>query len=137
MPSLSPILQDPYTIWKESEGEKVQIFLDDKGTDESTHGSLGNASSGYSRSDEWLGGGFEYDYSPMMTISTSNRSYWRGETKSVYSGDGWYDVEGNEEGDTYSRIEKGATLPIQDERPLAETIEVSQIVTMVRKDAYP
>lgn len=137
MPSLSPILQDPYTMWKESKGEKVQIFLGDKGSDAITPGNSGNASSGYSRSDELLGGGFDYDYSPMMTVSTSHRSYWRGETKSVYSGDGWYDVEGKEEGDTYSRVEKGAAFPLQDERPLTETIEVSQIVTMVRKDAYP
>jgi hypothetical protein len=135
MPSLSPILQDPYTLWKESKGEKVQIFLGDKGTDSLTSGSSGNASSGYSRNDELLGGGFEYDYSPMMTVSTSHRSYWRGETKSVYSGDGWFDVDGNEE--AYTRIKKGAPLPIQDERPLAETIEVNQIVTMIRKDAYP
>lgn len=137
MPSLSPILQDPYTIWKESKGEKVQIFLGDKGADAITSGSSGNASSGYSRNDELLGGGFEYDYSPMMTISTSHRSYWRGETKSFYSGNGWDDVEGNEEGDAYSRIVKGDPLPLQDERPLAETIEVSQIVTMIRKDTYP
>ncbi|CAM4194191.1 DUF4129 domain-containing protein [Paenibacillus alkaliterrae] len=135
MPSLSPILQDPYTIWKESRGEKVRVFIGDKGADSRTPGSTGNASSGYSRSDELLGGGFEYDYSPMMTVSTSHRSYWRGESKSIYTGDGW--VDGDAEADDITRVQKGVELSSFDEPPAAGSIQVDQIVTMIRKDSYP
>lgn len=137
MPSLSPLLQDPYTIWKEAKGEKVQAFLGDKGTDPLSPSSTGNASSGYSRSDDKLGGGFEYDFSPMMTISTSHRSYWRGESKAFYSGDGWMDVDAEEDRNRIIRVQKGVAFPTEDEPPAAGTIKVDQIVTMIRKDVYP
>ncbi|MBD2872504.1 DUF4129 domain-containing transglutaminase family protein [Paenibacillus arenilitoris] len=136
MPSLSPLLQDPYTLWKQSKGESVQVFLGDKGTEAAAPGSTGDASSGYSRSDEQLGGGFEYDYSPMMTISTSHRSYWRGESKAFYSGAGWTD-DGDMENASIMGVGKGAKLPTGADDPVAGTIEVNQIVTMIRKDVYP
>lgn len=138
MPSLSPILQDPYTIWKESKGEKVEVFLGDKGLDALTLGNKGVATSGYSRSDDTLGGGFEYDYSPMMTVSTSQRSYWRGESKSFYTGDGWIDGAENQF-DTESTygVEYGVEFASLDKPPIAGTLQINQIVTMVRKDVYP
>lgn len=137
MPSVSPILQDPYTIWRESKGETVQIFLGDKGADINSPKSSGNVSSGYGRNDDSLGGGFDYDYSPVMTVSTNQRSYWRGESKAFYSGDGWLDVKDGEDDQIISDISKEAILPILDARPLAKTMEISQIVSMVRKDVYP
>lgn len=137
MPSLAPLLQDPYTIWKEAKGEKVQVFLGDKGSDPLSEGSTGNASSGYSRSDKQLGGGFEYDYSPMMTVSTSQRSYWRGESKAFYTGEGWMDVDADDERNVNIGIQKGQIFPAEDEPPLAGTIQVDQIVTMIRKEVYP
>ncbi|MCA0753657.1 transglutaminase domain-containing protein [Paenibacillus sp. N4] len=136
MPSLSPILQDPYTIWKESKGQTVQVFLGDKGNDPVTSDGNGNASSGYSRSDEALGGGFDFDYSPMMTVTTSHRSYWRGESKALYTGEGWEDSETARDEQVYA-IQKGAELASLNEPPAAGTIEVNQIVTMIRKDSYP
>ncbi len=137
MPSLAPLLQDPYTIWKEAKGEKVQVFLGDKGSDPLSQSSTGNASSGYSRSDKQLGGGFEYDYSPMMTVSTSQRSYWRGESKALYTGEGWMDVDAEEDRNANIRIQKGQIFPAEDEPPIAGTIQVNQIVTMIRKEVYP
>jgi transglutaminase-like putative cysteine protease len=137
MPSLSPILQDPYTIWKESKGETVQVFLGEKGLEAVSPFGKGNSSSGYSRNDEQLGGGFDFDYSPMMTVSTSHRSYWRGETKSVYTGEGWISTGEAEDDVRMQDILRKQELPLRYERPLAKTIEVNQIVTMVRKDVYP
>ncbi|WP_424768988.1 DUF4129 domain-containing transglutaminase family protein [Paenibacillus sp. sgz302251] len=137
MPSFSPILQDPYTLWKESRGEKVEVFLGDKGTDAISPGNGASASSGYSRSDEALGGGFEYDYSPMMTVATDQRSYWRGESKALYTGEGWMDVSQNVEAGSVTAVQKGADLPSIEPPPAAGTIEVNQIVTMVRDDVYP
>jgi transglutaminase-like putative cysteine protease len=137
MPSLSPILQDPYTIWRESKGETVKVFLGDKGTDVQSPSSSGNASSGYSRNDEKLGGGFQFDYSPMMTVSTSHRSYWRGESKAEYTGDGWIEGKAEQAVEAVTRISKETALSSLDKPPAAGTTEISQIVTMIRKDVYP
>ncbi|WP_053375381.1 transglutaminase TgpA family protein [Paenibacillus sp. FJAT-27812] len=137
MPSLSPILQDPYTIWKESKGEKVEVFLGDKGADSVTPGSTASASSGYSRNDQKLGGGFEYDYSPMMTVTTSHRSYWRGESKNFYTGEGWVNAEVGQSERGVTGVQKGQVLSSLDEPPVAGTLEINQIVTMIRKDTYP
>lgn len=139
MPSLPPLLQDPYTIWKNARGEQVTVNLGEKAiVREETPVSNGNVSSGYSRSDSELGGGFDYDYSPMMTVNTNRRSYWRGESKDIYNGRGWDDSE------VPGAIMPGAleivrqNQPFLDEnRSLAETVEVNQIVTMIREDQYP
>lgn len=137
MPSIAPILQDPYTIWKEAKGERVQVFLGDKGTDVISPNRSGNASSGYSRSDDKLGGGFEFDYSPMMTVTTSHRSYWRGESKAFYTGDGWIDVSPRLAGEENILVVKGEAFPSLDDPPKAGVKQVNQIVTMIRKDVYP
>jgi transglutaminase-like putative cysteine protease len=137
MPSLSPILQDPYTIWKEAKGEKVEVFLGDKGADSVTPGSTGSASSGYSRNDQKLGGGFEYDYSPMMTVTTSHRSYWRGESKNFYTGEGWVNADVGQSEKGVTGVMKGEVLSSLDEPPVAGTLEINQMVTMIRKDTYP
>jgi len=137
MPSVSPLLQDPYTMWKESKGERVTVFLGDKLPDTQSPLGTGNSSSGYSRNDDQLGGGFDYDYSTMMTVSTTQRSYWRGETKAFYTGEGWM-VTGNERADDrLTKVPKGVPMSDGDLRPLAETTKVEHIVTMVREDAYP
>lgn len=136
MPSISPILQDPYTIWREAKGETVNVFLGDKGNTPS-QSSSGDASSGYGRDDTQLGGGFEYDYSPVMMISASHRSYWRGETKSVYSGNGWDFDEKTDDSAPLAGLQEDGVLPLRDDRSSAETTKVDQIVTMIRKDRYP
>ncbi|MBH5317026.1 transglutaminase domain-containing protein [Paenibacillus sp. GSMTC-2017] len=133
-PAMAPLLQDPYTIWKNAKGEEVQVFLGEKAILDDTPLSKSNASSGYSRNDATLGGGFDFDFSPMMTVSTSHKSYWRGETKATYNGEGWVERPA-EEG--YQSVEKGVELQNRINRDLAETVEVEQIVTMVRTEPYP
>jgi transglutaminase-like putative cysteine protease len=136
MPSLPPLLQDPYTLWKNARGEEVSIFLGEKAIIRDASSANGNASSGYSRDDGALGGGFDYDYSPMMTVTTTRRSYWRGESKDLYTGAGWSDsVAPRRSGNTIN-VEKNKDFP-DDSRPLAETVEVNQTVTMIRQDEYP
>ncbi|MDQ6419057.1 transglutaminase domain-containing protein [Paenibacillus sp. LHD-117] len=137
VPSIAPILQDPYTIWKNAQGEEVKVFLGEKAIQSNdTPLSNGNASSGYSREDGQLGGGFDYDFSPMMTVSTSQRSYWRGESKASYTGLGWEDSDdGN--ASSLQRVTKGNSLDETIDRSKAETVEVSQIVSLIRQDVYP
>ncbi|OAB43056.1 transglutaminase TgpA family protein [Paenibacillus antarcticus] len=85
MPKISPILQDPYSAWtgrNESVGEREKQpevgVLD-----------VQPSVSGYSVEDNELGGAFEFDYSLVMTVHSPKRNYWRGETRSIYSGTGW------------------------------------------------
>lgn len=96
MPRAPALLEDPYTIWSEAQGREVPSLAGEGGVLSGNLGSLGSggsASSGYGRDDRQIGGGFDYDYSPVMTVHTSRRSYWRGETKAVYNGMGWEDAE--------------------------------------------
>jgi hypothetical protein len=44
---------------------------------------------GYSQNDEKLGGGFVGDDTEVFTHISSDRHYWRIETKDVYTGKGW------------------------------------------------
>ncbi|WP_083584438.1 DUF4129 domain-containing transglutaminase family protein [Bacillus weihaiensis] len=44
---------------------------------------------GYSQNDEKLGGGFVEDDSEVFTHVSTDRHYWRVETKDVYTGKGW------------------------------------------------
>lgn len=141
VPSVAPLLQDPYTIWKNARGEEVQVFLGEKAiVNDSSPNSSGNKSSGYSRNDEVLGGGFDFDFSPMMTVTTSQKSYWRGETKGVYDGKGWT-LFGRDSEFIPSlnavQVRQGEPLSERFDRSLAEVTEIEQIVTMIREDAYP
>ncbi|MHA6484811.1 DUF4129 domain-containing transglutaminase family protein [Paenibacillus sp. strain BS8-2] len=138
VPSLAPLLQDPYTIWRNSQGQEVRVFLGEKAIPSNlTPQNTGNASSGYSRNDDKLGGGFDYDFSAMMTVSTSQRSYWRGESKASYTGEGWVDADLEISNNVMQFAGKGTPLEETVDRSQAETVEVNQIVSMIREDAYP
>ncbi|MCU6709551.1 DUF3488 and transglutaminase-like domain-containing protein [Paenibacillus sp. J5C_2022] len=139
MPSLAPMLQDPYTLWKNARGESVEVFLGEKAVFNNTEPlTSGNASSGYSRDDSVLGGGFDFDHSTMMTVTTTHRSYWRGETKGLYTGQGWdYYEEKYVNSISAEEVAYGGELEVSVDRSLAETIMVDQMVTMVREDRYP
>jgi hypothetical protein len=91
MPRAPVLLEDPYTIWTEAQGREVPSFQGEGGVQNVNAGSSGSSLSGYSRDDRNIGGGFQFDYSPVMSITTSQRSYWRGETKTIYKGKGWED----------------------------------------------
>ncbi|SEB40360.1 transglutaminase domain-containing protein [Paenibacillus sp. GP183] len=125
-PSINPIMTDPYTAWKVSRGEP--FTLSGKGLPVSIP--LRDGSSGYSRDDRQLGGGFKFDYSAVMTVTMESRTYMRGETRSFYNGSGW------EQSDTEKKLPlsgvSGADLP-QDPRfntSLLKTKEVKQTVVM-------
>ncbi len=44
---------------------------------------------GYGENDERLGGGFVQDDGPVFQAVTDRESYWRGESKATYTGQGW------------------------------------------------
>ncbi len=134
MPSINPILTDPYTAWKISRGEPVS--LSGKGIGASFSG-IADTSSGYSRDDSRLGGGFQFDYSPVMTVDTTRKGYWRGETRSFYNGAGWEPGEA-ERRPSLTRVGAGnlAKDPRFDISRL-ETVEVKQTVEMKNQEAYP
>ncbi|MED4959551.1 hypothetical protein P9747_33000, partial [Paenibacillus macerans] len=92
MPAVSPTLTDPYTAWiKRSGGAGGDAGTTLAGAVETTGTALSQEQimSGYSRDDKDLGDGFEFSYTPVMSVSTPVRSYWRGETRRIYSGKGW------------------------------------------------
>jgi len=140
MPRVPVLLEDPYTILMEAQGHKVANAGGDGGVLISSSGSSGNKGSslsGYSRDDKEIGGGFQFDYSPVMTITTSQRSYWRGETKAVYTGKGWADVKDGTPSEPYQPSNE-SSLPLLPERPDGvETREVVQTVNVQRKDKIP
>jgi len=142
-PSVNPVLKDPYTLWMESRGESVPSFVGDKVRSLPSAVRERDARSGYSRSDDKLGDGFEFDYSEVMTVNTNRRSYWRGETKSEYTGQGWVDSEEEQTEAALSGLETGEPLPkrLAGEplklSPEAETMNIVATVTMRRDEPFP
>ncbi|MCQ6558388.1 DUF4129 domain-containing transglutaminase family protein [Paenibacillus mendelii] len=138
VPSIDPILKDPYTVWKESRGEAVPSYIGSKiGTETVAPKNAGDSRSGYSRNDESLGNGFTFDYSPVMTVTTTRRSYWRGETKALYNGAGWEDSRVELREEAVTSISPNEALPLGTDRASVETVQVEQTFTMIRKDRYP
>ncbi|WP_019536055.1 transglutaminase TgpA family protein [Paenibacillus ginsengihumi] len=136
MPEIGPLLTDPYSAWRAYRGEPL-AFTTGKGVAVATL-SPGDSSSGYSRDDSALGGGFDFDYSPVMTVDTTHRSYWRGEAKSLYTGKGW-DKSDNERRSPLSGVRPDALLPPDPRQPAGrlKTVEVKQIVTMLSEERFP
>ncbi len=137
VPSIAPLLKDPYTIWKESRGEAVPSFVGDKGLSNSLSGAR-DSRSGYSRQDDSLGGGFQFDYSTVMEVTTNRRSYWRGETKAFYSGDGWSKSDAERREPSVIGLALDQPLPLEGgPTEGSDRIKVTQTVKMVREDPYP
>ncbi|MCQ4086218.1 transglutaminaseTgpA domain-containing protein [Saccharibacillus sp. JS10] len=127
MPFVQPILTDPYTAWRQLQGTSNTAF--------NANGLLqGQASaSGYSREDGQLGGGFNFDYTPVMTIQSTERSYWRGETRMTYTGSGWDDDSG---WGTLENVAREEDLE-REAAPKMPTKTVTQRVTMQSDATYP
>lgn len=140
MPRVSPVLTDPYTAWvnrnsgSSGGGETVEVS-------ETSLAALapaleqGVVVSGYSRDDQQLGGGFEFSYAPVMSVDSSVRSYWRGETRRLYTGTGWLDhlSEGRD-----NRGGRGSEEFLLDTAaPKTETMQVVQTITMQNEQIYP
>ena len=134
VPGMPPLVTDPYTAWKQWKGETV--ITPGKGVGNLPMLHL-DTSSGYSRSDEELGGGFNYDYSPIMTVDTTQRSYWRGETKSVYTGKGWEEDNGGQERIRLETFDMKLPRDPGENTSKLKTVEVVQTVTIENDQSYP
>jgi transglutaminase-like putative cysteine protease len=137
-PDVSNLLTDPYTMYKSWKGEIVNKIIKNSGSSSSISASTGNSSSGYSRNDEKLGGGFDFDYSPVMQVDSSHRSYWRGETLSNYTGAGWK-ISDAEKGAGLS-VEQNLTQLPNDPRidiSKLKTVDVTQTFTFENDTKYP
>lgn len=135
VPNVGALVTDPYTLYMRWKGEGVPAFGKAAGVDVAASG---NASSGYSRNDSNLGGGFDFDYSPIMTVDTTHRAYWRGETRALYTGSGWEASEGDMQAQQLP-VSFDAELP-RDPRfaaAQAKMVEIRQTVTMENEEIYP
>lgn len=130
MPEIQPALTDPYTAWTQHNSSNAVGINNGTGAVNQRM----STASGYSRQDNRLGGGFNFDYSPVMTVTTNQRSYWRGETKRIYSGTGWSDA-GNDD-QTLNDVSMAAELEnTQETRHSTE--QVVQTITMQNDQSYP
>ncbi|MHA6531335.1 DUF4129 domain-containing transglutaminase family protein [Paenibacillus sp. BAC0078] len=137
MPEVRPTLTDPYTAWQEWKGGGSSTASGTSGsTDNGTSStSSGNTTSGYSTDDNNLGGGFNFDYSPIMTVNSDMRTYMRGETRSMYSGTGWIDDDTIKRG-PFVGAEVGQPL----ERKAASKVETRELkisVKLLGNNSYP
>jgi transglutaminase-like putative cysteine protease len=134
-PNITPVITDPYTAWKSMKGEPV--FTGGKGVVNVAGSAAKNASSGYSRDDAELGGGFDFDFTPVMEVDTTHSSYWRGETKSVYTGKGWERSE-SERNTPFDTVVSGADLPKDSKYDISQlqAEEVKATFTIL-KESYP
>lgn len=131
MPAVPPTLQDPYTAWVGSSTGSETAVDDVSGEVVSTQGT---STSGYSRNDNNLGGGFNFDYTPVMSVKSDKRSYWRGETRLIYSGSGWSEQRGGSELDD---VNIGSPLRSSGNGIPSETERLEQTVTMLSDNVYP
>jgi transglutaminase-like putative cysteine protease len=132
LPHGPPLLEDPYALWKKSRGESIPAFIGDKGY-ATNNGLKLMTTSGYSRDNSQLGGGFNYDYTPVLNVKTSQKGYLRGETKAIYDGKGWID---SEELELLELITLGGNLPYRDEAD-AQYVDVEQHITVLEKRSIP
>lgn len=131
MPTIKPALTDPYTAWREWNGIPLSGSVSGLGSgilDISTE-----SMSGYGREDNDLGGGFNFDYTPVMSVASEERSYWRGETRALYSGTGWSDKQRRRDSE---EVLVGEDLD-GDLSGRIETKTVQQTVTMLNDSVYP
>ncbi|WP_199617436.1 transglutaminase TgpA family protein [Paenibacillus alkalitolerans] len=134
-PNIRPIIMDPYTAWKTYQGESVPALGKGGGWfDEST---TRNSSSGYSRNDTNLGGAFDFDYTPVFNVDTTRRSYWRGETRSLYNGTGWEAAPAERSGSLVPVNGKMTAPEPAFDASLIETVEIEQTFRISTEQPYP
>lgn len=142
MPAVSPTLTDPYSAWKnwtQGPGDTTKSPADGRKGSGTGSGSSSNApGSGYSRDDSELGGGFEYNYDPVMTVVSNVRTYWRGETREVYSGQGWENQREAKNRKGYEHFEPTAPGAILDQTPKGiKTKPLELTIKMLNDKEYP
>lgn len=133
MPFGPPLLEDPYALWKKSRGEEVPAFLGEKGF-KSNRENVRNRQSGYSRSNDKLGGGFNFNYETVLEITTSRKSYWRGETINYYTGEGWVDTLQNS---GFTEVIPHVPFSAEHSRALATTEQIEAQIKVLREEPYP
>lgn len=125
-PDVRPVVTDPYTAWNNMGGTKLSF------NGRSVLLPFGGESmSGYSSDDSSLGGQLALDYTPVMSVAAPQRSYWRGETRSLYTGEGWI-LSNVERRTPLSSVSTGTSFPqdpVLDPSQL-KTVEVTQTITM-------
>jgi len=136
-PNVRPLLVDPYTAWNQLQGRSVNFSQKEDTPRALTSFALNNlvSSSGYGRDDSRLGGSFNYNYDPIFRVTSRVRSYWRGESKSLYTGEGWLNADVPTELQVFGigqeilpEVEVDASLPLN---------EFTQQITMVSEDDPP
>ncbi|QUL56424.1 transglutaminase domain-containing protein [Paenibacillus tritici] len=136
MPEVRPTLTDPYTAWQKWNGKSVSSGPSSGNGDSTSSGSGANGTtSGYSLNDDNLGGGFNFDYSPVMTVTSDLRTYMRGETRSKYSGKGWPDDDSSGRGEQ-REVQVGEPLE-RAVAPKTETRTLKQTVKLLGGNSYP
>ncbi|MBE9915540.1 DUF4129 domain-containing protein [Paenibacillus donghaensis] len=130
MPMVSPVLTDPYTAWVGGSGGVFSNGADVSGELKTAKPA---GTSGYSRNDNHLGAGFDFDYSPVMSVKSDQRSYWRGESRKVYSGSGWSDSGGGD----LKEVDAGSALHSSDPPAAGGSETLEQTVTMLNDNVYP
>lgn len=139
VPSVSPLLTDPYTAWFKNKGDGeggagTRLVAAD--TEAITYIAPKDVVSGYSRDDTTLGEGFDFLYSPVMSVDSPIRSYWRGETRRTYTGKGWANLE--QEPRDYDLYPGESTGDLMSNKyPKLKTQRVEQIITMESEQPYP
>ncbi|MBU9723599.1 MULTISPECIES: transglutaminase-like domain-containing protein [Bacillaceae] len=139
--TIRPLLTDPYTAWKNYQGEETSIRLPEQ------LGELGIDSgekvSGYGRDDSELGGGFRFDQSLVMTVDTADPTYYRGEVRYHYTGNGWEGVDPDYHYSAYNFFsveEEGVSTLENESRPidnsLLKTKNISQTFSIPENSPY-
>jgi transglutaminase-like putative cysteine protease len=134
VPEWPALMTDPYTAFMQWKGHTVQPM--GKGVGYAL--SQADSSSGYSRNDRELGGGFNYDSSPVMTVDTTQRSYWRGETRSLYTGRGWEATDRDrwQSGERVSGLDTPLAQDTNNRHENLKTLDVMQTFTMLNDQSY-
>lgn len=139
VPAIHPILEDPYTVYtrltdQDADNPSISKNGDSSKGNGKGEGDGSSAKSGYSRDDSHLGGGFQFDSSPVMNITTTERAYWRGETRDYYTGTGW--IEDTKDTAAFQEVRNGDAV-INPAPGSLERHQVVQQVTMATEQRYP
>ncbi|GIP20587.1 DUF4129 domain-containing transglutaminase family protein [Paenibacillus sp. J22TS3] len=130
MPEVSPLLTDPYSAWQNIQGNKYEKQDEPESKPQ-------DSASGYSRDDSKLGGGFNFDFSTVMTVTSPKRTYWRGETRSFYTGTGWLSPSNPDDQRYQFGQNVGVNGPGSELGRKVKTERVEQTFVMAGKRTYP
>jgi transglutaminase-like putative cysteine protease len=135
-PNAPPILTDPYTAYMHYKGMVVNTSGKNFSSTSSTR--LLDPSSGYGRDDSVLGGGFDFDYTEVMRLETDQRIYLRGETKSLYTGEGW-EPSDRDVSAAAQNVTFGTKLEPFDwgTVPLHKSVDIEQEISVTDAKSFP